>query len=102
MLWLGYSVKILVLTNHDLRDSSHLLTYDRWQIVDLDDYRNVAGEHFTDLIPVENEPEEDLPELQVTEDEIADALSQLDDPTTLTSFDWIDKLINDNGIDMFQ
>lgn len=102
MFWLGYSVKILVLTNHDLRDSSHLLTYDRWQIVDLDDYRNVAGEHFTDLIPVENEPEEDLPELQVTEDEIADALSQLDDPTTLTSFDWIDKLINDNGIDMFQ
>lgn len=102
MFWLGYSVKILVLTNHDLHDSNHLLTYDRWQIVDLDDYRRVAGEHFTDLIPVENEPEEDLPELQVSEDEIADALSQLEDPTTLASFDWIEKLINDNGIECFE
>jgi len=70
MFWLGYSVKIIVLTNHDVHDHKHLLTYDRWQIVDLDDYRNMAGEHFDDLIPVENEPEEAVPELQVQEDEL--------------------------------
>jgi len=70
MFWLGYSVKIIVLTNHDVHDYKHLLTYDRWQIVDLDDYRNLAGEHFDDLIPVENEPEEAVPELPIEEAEV--------------------------------
>jgi len=78
MFWLGYSVKIIVLTNHDVHDHQHLLTYDRWQIVDLDDYRNVAGEHFDDLIPVEVEPEEDLPELPTEADEVEPPLSEED------------------------
>jgi hypothetical protein len=70
MFWLGYSVKILVLTNHSIFDHNHRLTYDRWQIVDLDDYRNVAGEHFNDLVPVENEPEEDPDLIPIEEIEI--------------------------------
>jgi len=72
MFWLGHSVKILVLTNHDVHDHKHLLTYDRWQIVDLDDYRNLAGEHFDDLIPIENEPEEADPELPEQEAEVTE------------------------------
>lgn len=70
MFWLGYSVKIIVLTNHDVHDHKHLLTYDRWQIVDLDDYRNVAGEHFNDLLPIENEPEESVDDVQEPETEV--------------------------------
>jgi len=70
MFWLGYSVKIVVLTNHDVHDHKHLLTYDRWQIVDLDDYRAMAGEHFNDLVPVEVEPEESVIELSEQETQV--------------------------------
>lgn len=64
------TVKVLVLTNHDLSSEHARLTSDRWCIIDLDSTRATHGnQYLTELVP-DNTPEATPPppEVQITED----------------------------------
>lgn len=70
MFWLGHSVKIMVFTNTYLDDFKHLLTFDRWQIIRLDDVRTIQGRSFNDLVPIEDPVEEPVNDLPIPEEDL--------------------------------
>lgn len=80
---------VIVFTNHDLSAYRDKLSYDRWQIVDLDSYRQLCGPEFDTLLPIQEPNPLPPTEVSVEEEVQQNDLIDFDD-------DFINQLLNDN------
>jgi hypothetical protein len=92
---IGRSIKVLVLTNHDLDQHKHRLTNSRWSIVDLDTERAIKGDRIHDLVEDPEAVDDNVVEPEVQAPPLMNINDYIDDDELLailndtTAFDTV-------------